>query len=581
MSFCEAAFRRFLPCVLLQVASAGALSIAFEHPAITGNLRTVCSLLQTCKAWQAVLQQCSAGHLSINPMTCLSLHKLSGLSCFAAWLPKHSGLVGELHVCHLLGSMFRRTADECVAAEQILALSIQHAANRAAAPEAAPLLRLRSVTLTSLRSAALLQALPAAALTKLVVRYSQMDWAVHLSLNSCNVTQGLQRLTNVQELHLTASKQLGSWVQDACLAAVGQLTQLTQLQMCCVAAGSNLSLLPHQLCNLELRVCCSSSITPSGSSTAVALGHLSALRQLELYVYGDPGLGSSLPTGLTGLTVAGVRDREDSDSYSNLQHVSLIPLQQLQQLWLSNAAVDIQQLQSLATVSTLTHIAIRHENMLHASSQAPAWRHLPALKALYLSPRCMVGIDMQEPHAHQLDQAASLALLECLAAATNLTRLELSGAGEEEPPHAWCGYLTSLQQLRCLTLFQQQVFDREDLLQLTALTNLWALRIVGVAAFDDAAAVALAMRLTNLRSLERVGLTSAAALPAIAALTGLTKLSLSAVSEMQEQLGHADLKLLTALTRLREFEPDTLFDEEAVWDLWDDEGRMWLEQQQA
>jgi hypothetical protein len=493
----------------MQVASAGALSIALQHPAITGNFRTVCSLLRTCKAWQAALQQCTAGHLSINTAFAPSLHKPLALSRFAVWLPKHSGLVGQLLLGRERNS--KQTADEFAAAEQILALSIQHAANRAAAPEAAPLLRLRSITINFVCSPALLQALPAAALTKLVLSYSRNDWPAHLNLNSSNITQGLQRLTGLQELHLQCSEQCGNWVQNACLAAVGQLTQLTKLQMCCVAAGSNLSLLLLQLCDLQLRVCCSSSTDSSGSSTAVALGHLSVLRQLELYLYGDPGLGSSLPTGLTGLT---------------------------------------------------------------------SWRHLSALKALYLYSMCMVGSDEQVSNAQLLGQADSLALLECLAAAASLTHLQLMGL-IEEPQQAWCGYLTSLQQLRCLTLYDQLPLDREDLLQLTALTNLRGLKVVEVAALDDAAAVALAMQLTNLRQLclEQVRLTSAAALPALAALTGLTRLFLSTSCEMV-QLDCADLKLLTALTRLRVFDTENLFDEEAVPVLWDSARRRWRRQQQ-
>jgi anti-anti-sigma regulatory factor len=263
-----------------------------------------------------------------------------------------------------------------------------------------------------------------------------------------------------------------------------------------------------------------------------------------------------------------------------MQHVSLVPLQQLQQLWLCNAAVDVQQLQALSRLSALTSISVEHHNMLQASSQAPAWRHLPALKALFLHSTCMVGGHEEVSNAHLLGQADSLALLDCLAAATSLTRLQLIGV-TEVPQQAWCGYLTSLQQLRCLTLYWQLPFDRADLLQLTALTKLRALMVQGVDDLDDAAAVAFALRLKQLQhlSLEDVGLSCAASLPAIAALTGLTKLILSTENEVQ-QLGHADLKLLTALSRLREFEADGLFDEEAVCDLWDGGRHRWRQQQQ-
>jgi hypothetical protein len=362
LSFSEAAFKSSLCAAAMQIASAGALSIAFQHPAITGNIRTVCSLLRTCKAWQAALQQSSAGHLSIHTTISPSLHKRLALSRLAGWLPKHSGLVGELAVGVVRFPV--PDADECAAAEQILALSIQHAANRAAALEAASLLRLRSIFMRSLHSPALLQALPAAALTKLMLWYSREEWSAHLSLNSSNITQGLQRLTSLQELDLDSSEPLGSWTaRTACLAAVGQLTQLTKLQLCCVAAGDDLSLLPCQLCDLKLRVRCSSSENHSGSSASVALGHLTALRKLQLFLLGNAGLGSSLPTGLTGLTLLGLR--HDSDNFSSIQHVSLKPLQQLQQLWLRDAAVDVQQLQALSRVSALTSITFEHYNVLH------------------------------------------------------------------------------------------------------------------------------------------------------------------------------------------------------------------------
>jgi hypothetical protein len=193
----------------------------------------------------------------------------------------------------------------------------------------------------------------------------------------------------------------------------------------------------------------------------------------------------------------------------------------------------------------------------------------------------MVGSEAQESHAEELDQASSLALLECLSAATSLTSVELIGGGKG-PQQAWCRYLTSLQQLRCLTLNAMLPLNRADLLQLTALTNLWCLEVDCLDDLDYAAAVALVLPLKQLRqlSLESVPLTCPASLPAIATLTGLTKLSLSLGYGEQQQWGQADLQLLNALTGLRELDVDPLFDEEVVLDLWDAERGMWLQQQQ-
>lgn len=550
----------------LHAPSIEALAIALQHPAITGDLRAVCSLLQTCKAWRAALQQCTAGHLSINVGTCPAIHQPKRLSRFAVWLTKHSGLVGGLNFLH----RHPATADLCAAAEQVLALSVQHAATRVAAAGTAPLLRLRSVSLDFLYSPLLLQALPAAALTQLSVM-ELCQRPAHLSLNSSSITACFRQLSNLQHLFADAERNP---VNNACLAAVGQLQLLTKLQVSRVGHGGDLSLLPGQLRQLHLEVCCSAS-EGSNSSSTVDLAHLTALQQLNLLVQGDPGAGSSLPASLTGLTVCG----NSSSGGSSLRHFSFAPLQRLQQLQLCDA-MEVQQLQALSSLSALSSLALTYNNIRHASDAAAAWGHLPALKSLYLSHHCHVALNELGDglEQHRLGRAANLALLHGLAAATSLTGFTWYGMFLK-PDEPWCQHLSSLQQLRKLQLIYQPPFNRADVLQLAALTNLTALRISAATAVDDAAAAGLALRLTNLQQLylDGVKMISAAALPVIAALTGLTQLRLYTCTSaaVADKLGHGDLLLLTALTRLEEFETDGLFDYDAVCDVWDDECCGW------
>lgn len=261
-----------------------------------------------------------------------------------------------------------------------------------------------------------------------------------------------------------------------------------------------------------------------------------------------------------------------------MQHVSFVPLQQLQRLMLHAAVLQQQQLQELSSIASLTHINLFYSDMPHASSEAPAWGHLPALKSLslrqtFLTDNTMLGIMPDDLH-----EAASLELLQGLAAATSLTSLDWHGRGAE-PFQPWCQYLTSLQQLRSLELVNQPPVDRADVLQLTALTNLTVLKIWCSAAVDDAAAAGLAQQLTNLQqlSLMYVDLSSAAALPAVAALTGLTELTLQSMAGVRHKLSYDELLLLTALTQLQAFETD-LCHTDVFQKLWDGESCGWRQQ---
>jgi hypothetical protein len=511
------------PLCTHQATSYKALSAALQHPAVTSDITAVCSLLQTCKSWRSAVQQCSAGHLSINTGSITSLRNPGQLSCFAAWL-------------------------------------------------------------YFLERPKLLHALPAAALTRLELSHS-VTWRQDPTADSKVHIQGLVRLTNLQHLHCDFFDAEPAWLRNGCLAAVGELPQLTKLYMRAVAPGSDFSLLPRQLQQLHVFIDfatddCSEEFDEQNSrcSTPLALGYLSALQQLDLT--GIAAAGSQLPTSLTGLTVCaavpGTSSNSSSSSSSIIQHLNLTDLRQLQRIELAQAWLGREKLQALSVLTALTHLALGYGDVTdhHAVPEAPAWQHLSALKCMTLFQECM--LPPRTAHAEDDDElasAASLSLLRSLAAATTLTCLELYGASVQ-PAQAWCSHLAGLQQLRHLVLVNQQPHDRADVIQLTALINLTLLRLEHEsAAVDETAAAALAVRLTQLRELELRGvhMRSPAALPVIRALSGLTSFTMAAGPELSQQVlfSRNDLLLLTSLRQLWYLCLEDLFKHEDVGAVWE------------
>jgi hypothetical protein len=221
-----------------QVTSFQALVAALQHPAITGDVKTVSSMLQTCKSWRTALQQCKAGNLTVSLPTRgaaaaappSNVQSTQQIACFAGWLPQHAGLISGISLQEPRGEYEQRAA-YCDIAEQLLVLSLKEAAAygrpAAAAAAAAAELQLASFASNIIRSPALLHALPAAALTQLVLSHSG-SWRDGFNYNSGGFTAGLARLTALRELQLHRG-----WmgVGDPCLAAIGQLTNLTRVTL--------------------------------------------------------------------------------------------------------------------------------------------------------------------------------------------------------------------------------------------------------------------------------------------------------------------------------------------------------------
>jgi hypothetical protein len=577
-----------LLCMLLPLPFQ-ALQVLIQHSDVGSDAKAVCSLLQTCRSWRGALQQCSAGKLCASMGSAHAGHwdSIQQLSLFCSWLQQQAGLVQEICVAHPYSDSIPEQDAYCDAAEQLLMLSLQEAAGRRATPPsssssaaaagspaaaAAPAaLQLRSFSTNFMRSPALLRALPAAALTQLTLERTGA-WRTGLDLNSSSVAQALAQLSSLRSLTLQGE------VGNACLAEVGKLAHLTYLQINKAidqhALGCNLQLLPLGLQEARVFVGSSNLDGPEAAAAAVALGHLMALRTLELVTMYEIAAGSSLPTSLTALTV---RACVLSGSANSVGHLGIQNLQQLQQL--RAGASCLQQPELLAALSNLAqldHVMLDYRNMQAAARAPPAWRHLSALQALYLE---------EDKDSATLGPAESLSLVQGLAAATSVTRLEIEGPIVHDSVQL-CAHLTGLTQLQQLNLCGgEHPTSRAEALHLTVLTNLTKLVVCDAPGIEDTSLSALAVRLTKLQDLQlwRCSVWSSAALPVVASLTGLTSLVLMTETLARDEtfpMGRDDLLLLTPLTQLQRLMGDVFFTDEAMHELWDARLQRWRQQQQ-
>jgi hypothetical protein len=492
---------------------------------------------------------------------------------FAGWLPRHAGLVAGISLQTPSGEPQQRAAF-CDTAEQLLVLAMREAAahgrpTTTSAAAAAPL-QLSSFKSRVMRSPELLQALPAAALTQLVLTYSN-SWQTGLNFHTSGFAKQLARLTALRELQLSYPDVHYARVGDVCLAAIGQLTQLTKANLDAstgydrTAKPCNFQLLPQQLQQLQLKAGSSAE-----HSVTLALDHLTALQQLQLTLWCDPAPDSALPAGLTALTV------QQHTETLDVQHLAIHQLAQLQHLRAIGCLHQPEQLQQLSSLSKLTHIHLGYVRAWHALDAASTWNSLSALKSMSIS-SSMIELT--------LNREESTALLEHLAAASSLQNLEIDAPFFLEPAAYVCDYVTNLQQLQHLELIGVHPSTRAEALTLTKLTHLTALRLDGAAGVDDVVAVALAVRLTKLSSLclYNCALRSAVALSAIAALTALTELHLCYSAPQLEAwrlplLSAEELLLLVPLKQLRELRCHGFVHHFAMEHLWDQQNGSWREQ---
>jgi hypothetical protein len=431
----------------LQEISLQGLHAALQHPSISDDVQTVCRLLQTCKTWRTALQQCAAGNLRIHrgsPRPEQDMESMQDLALFCSWLKQHAGLVGSVNFQGPNTGIFRTRGRDayCDAAEQLLALGLQEAA--AAAPAAVTPMRnplqLRSCSISCVRSPALLLALPMS-VTRLDLQYSEA-WRSGLCFDSSSIAAAVAQLSQLRSLDLSGN------MGNACLAAVGQLAHLTDLDINQVDVRANgtaagrcdLHLLPQQLQHLVLTV--SSETRPS----AVALGHVTALKTLNLTLHCSTAPGSSLPSSLTALTVW---QREEGATAGSAQYLGLTALQQLQRLLVEFGWDQPQLLLQLSALEALTDVELCYMDAVSAQRAAPAWQQLSMLRALTIDQDD--ADDDGDDEAARLDPVWGAVLLQGLAAATSLTRLCIGGPIVRDGSQL-CASLTALSRLQMLII---------------------------------------------------------------------------------------------------------------------------------
>jgi hypothetical protein len=226
------------------------------------------------------------------------------VSRFADWLRQHAGLVKHLGIQQLrfparIAQSSKHLIQQSEEAEQLLAAALQAAAAVAVGPATAAAaavlpLRLHSFAGSRLFTAVLLQALPAAALTRVLL----MGSASGLDTNSSSAAAALTRLSNLREL--TLFDGTCGLIKDTCLTAVGQLKRLTKLQLSKAADTCSFQLLPQQLQQLwmSMKGDVDHATGGSGGSAQPSLAHLSALQLLHLHT---AAAACRLPASLTSL----------------------------------------------------------------------------------------------------------------------------------------------------------------------------------------------------------------------------------------------------------------------------------------
>ncbi|WIA34097.1 hypothetical protein OEZ86_012472 [Tetradesmus obliquus] len=413
----------------------------------------------------------------------------------------------------------------------------------------------------------MLEALPAASLTRLILAHTEDDWSYEThsdtpwAVHRPRVAAAIARLNSLQELELYERSSLSDsqttavpagidcyaygGLNDASLAAISRLSSLTQLRLESTAPGTDVTLLPAQLLQLTLSAGCRSEHRRS-SELLLSLLHLTHLQQLDLTVSGRPGAGLSRPGQLTSLAVCARGDEAGTD----VQHLGISALQQLQELELTDALFQAEQLQQLTCLTKLQQLSLMYTSAAKARSAAPAWRQLSCLHSLEIRD-CRAELSMEEGQQ----------LLAAVGAATSLVELDLSADGsllDEETDI--CSYFTGLQRLTCLCLDSiNGPHEKTDTPQLTKLTRLAELRIRGAWGIDDAAATAIARSLTQLTALQLQDclITNRAVLQAIARLPLLEWLDLSGNAEALDDgscLQDEDIEVLLPLPNLMYFE---------------------------
>jgi hypothetical protein len=439
------------------------------------------------------------------------LKTADSFATFCAWLPGYASLVSQLDT---------QGVGRGAAADQLLSLALQLCAQQAtqlsatAADQTTPTglarpvqqLRLKVFKCASMSAPAALDALSnLGSLTGLDIK--GLTSADPSAVMCCS----LGRLTGMQSLHLCQSSN-----DDAFPAHLGKalsaLQGLQELRLVGCVQPQILTQLPAQLCFLILAV--RPAAAAGDAAVCVNLSQLTQLTRLHLNTMGEYSEQSELP--------------------SSIVHLSL----------------HLRSPRRVQPTLRLPQLRRLHYSDKHMDELRPQLSAVPDLQDLKIS--CVL--------AHTpLSSAFSRSLSEAMAAVTQLTRLCLRVApsrafpGQYMPASADAELLLrdTLRQLPALRSLAVASFNLQpsDVIQWPTLSGLTDLEVRQCPTLGDAAAAALACKLTALQKLElsRCGLQSPVLWPAISSCSGLQALCLT----RNELVVNDDtLVMLAALTQL-------------------------------
>ena len=521
-----------------QEANLAMLPIILQHSEVGRSAATVCALLGTCTAWRSTLQHSNLHCMEASP-------KPHAIASFAAWLPKHAGLVRELVV---YAGMDHESYME---RQTLLSLSLQLIA---ATPAAGAALQLRELQ-TDLSDPAAFAAIDPFHLTLLTLAHPEYCTS---SVTSAAFRSAVGRYAALQEVEIqSASPQILS----ACLQALRPATQLTKLVIkdmgyTDIEEWGPLPPFPPQLQHLSLDL---------RGNILSNISQLAGLRALDLDVI-DVTEAYALPTGLTRLQV------ENLNGYpSNIGLLTDLQRLDLQIMYTDENPDDF--FPAVAALPQLDFIALDYserdvpgsDEELPIVKHAPQWAQMTALRSLHIDlafDKYEIEDDDEEDELISDEGIAAylLAVAEGLAAAGSIASLTITCYPDS--PVSICPYICQLTQLQVLCLYKGD--QRLDLLSLSSLTQLRSLSLFECEAVTDAVAVVLVSSLTQLNYLciGSCGLCTDAVLPLLCNLPSLRRLELVGC----EGITDASLVFLTLLTQLTQLQlsKHDWFSDEAV-----------------
>jgi hypothetical protein len=460
---------------------------------------------------------------------------LPRLCSFVRWLPRHAALVSSITIEPPYS--FERIdglplQNHLEAAQQLLQLAIAAVGQ----DSCEHLTKISSIHLTG--DVGMLAALPAHSLTNLDVTLGLLG-----PVDGQAASAALARLSNLQQLRM----QSGECMQDArsvdfysCLAGVAQLSQLTSLELQHYERQANQDGDPQQLQQLlaqplPLRVLHLKIYGGGSEPPHLDMSNLTQLHVLSSWRH----LNATFPPQLQQLTLVGISTEQQVEA--------ALKLQQLQRVEFRAASLQQPQLLArLAQLPALQHLSLEYIFSSDAAATASAWQQLPAARELDLGFR---------------GNAASIwdweVIINGLAAATSLTRLDVTAAAAGAEAVEACAQLAFLTNLRELCIGCASRIVPGDALALTALTGLTSLQLASVGdGVGDIAATAIAGSCKQLCHLDLrdCGLLSMGCLASVRHLTQLEELLLEENDAMR--LTQQGLMLLTGLTRLQQLAVD-------------------------